>query len=156
DWKILDSIFDAYLQNGMRPYAQIGFMPKALSTHPEPYQHSWKPGVKYEEIETGWAYPPKDYEKWSELVFQWTKHCIEKYGRAEVERWYWEVWNEANGAYWKASPEEFYKLHDHAIAGVRRALPTARVGGPDSAGAGGKWMRSFLVQCLCGMIYASG
>ena len=59
------------------------------------------------------------------------KHCIERYGRAEVEQWYWEVWNEPNiprtGA---RSPQEFYKLHDYAIAAVRRALPTARVGGP--------------------------
>ena len=45
---------------------------------------------------TGWAYPPKDYAKWAELVFQWTKHCVEKYGRTEVESWYWEVWNEPN------------------------------------------------------------
>ena len=47
------------------------------------------------------------------------------------------MWNEANGHYWKAKPEEFHKLHDYAIAGVRRALPTARVGGLDSAGSGG-------------------
>ena len=29
----------------MKPLAQIGFMPEALSTHPEPYQHDWKPGI---------------------------------------------------------------------------------------------------------------
>jgi xylan 1,4-beta-xylosidase len=49
-----------------------------------------------------------------------------------VEQWYWEVWNEANiSPYWHGSPEEFFKLHDYAIAAVRRALPSARVGGPD-------------------------
>jgi len=156
DWKILDGIFDTYLQNGLRPYAQIGFMPEALSIHPEPYQHKWKPGVKYEEIETGWAYPPKDYAKWGELVYQWTKHCVEKYGRAEVEKWYWEVWNEPNGAYWKGSHDDFFKLHDYAIEGVRRALPTARVGGADTAGPGGKFTRDFLDHCLRGSNYATG
>ena len=40
DWKILDTIFDTYLTNGVRPYVQIGFMPEALSTQPQPYQHS--------------------------------------------------------------------------------------------------------------------
>ena len=59
DWKILDHIFDTYLTNGVRPFAQIGFMPEALSTHPQPYQHRWTPQARYEEIMTGWAYPPK-------------------------------------------------------------------------------------------------
>ena len=148
DWKIVDAIFDTYLARGLRPYAQIGFMPQALSTKPEPYQHHWTPKAKYDEIYTGWAYPPKDYAKWGELVFQWVKHCVEKYGRAEVEGWYWEVWNEPNIGYWRGTPEEFYKLHDTAIAAVRRALPTARVGGPDDAGGGSKHFRAFLEHCL--------
>ena len=131
-------------------------MPKALSIKPEPYQHEWTPGLHYDEIYTGWAYPPKDYEKWGELVYQWAKHCVEKYGRDEVETWYWEVWNEPNIGYWRGTPEEFRKLHDYAIDAVRRALPTARVGGPDTAGRGGQFMRDFLEHCLRGTNYATG
>jgi xylan 1,4-beta-xylosidase len=156
DWTILDRIFDTYLQSGVRPYVQIGFMPKDLSIKAEPYQHSWTPVSKYDEIFTGWAYPPKDYAKWGELVYQWAKHCVQRYGRAEVEQWYWEVWNEANIGYWRGTPEEFRKLHDYAIAGVRRALPTARVGGPDTAGSGGQFMHDFLEHCLKGPNYANG
>ncbi|HUJ45417.1 MAG TPA: beta-xylosidase, partial [Opitutaceae bacterium] len=156
DWTILDGIFDTYRAQGVRPYVEIGFMPKALSIRPEPYQHRWTPAAKYEEIYTGWAYPPKDYAKWAELVYQWARHCVEKYGAAEVERWYWETWNEANIPYWQGTPEEFRKLHDFAVAAVRRALPTARVGGPDSAGSGGQWMRDFLDHCLRGTNYATG
>lgn len=156
NWKILDEIFDTYLANHVRPYAQIGFMPEALSIKPRPYQHKWTPAQRYGEIYTGWAYPPKDYDKWRELVFQWVKHCVERYGKAEVETWYWQVWNEANIGYWKGTPAEFHKLHDYAIDGVRRALPTARVGGPDSAGAGGRWTRNFIEHCLRGTNYATG
>ena len=134
DWTIVDRIFDTYLQRGLKPYAQIGFMPQALSVKPEPYQHEWRPGLPYNDVYTGWAYPPKDYRKWAELVYQWVKHSVLKYGRAEVEKWYWEVWNEANIGYWKGTPEEFHKLHDYAVDAVRRVLPTARVGGPDTAG----------------------
>jgi len=155
-WTILDRIFDTYLERGVRPYVQIGFMPKEFSTRPEPYQHNWKPGDNYNRIYTGWTYPPKDYQKWAELAFQWTKHCIEKYGRAEVESWYWEVWNEANIGYWRGTPEEFRKLHDYAIDAVRRALPTAKVGGPDTAGHGGRFTRDFLEHCLRGTNYATG
>ena len=151
DWTVLDRIFDTYIARGVRPYAQIGFMPKALSTNPEPYQHEWRPGLRYDLITTGWAFPPKDYAKWSELTYQWVKHCVERYGRAEVEQWYWEVWNEPNlSAYWRGSPEEFYKLHDYAVAAVRRALPTARVGGPDVAGSGGAFMDGFLRHVVSG------
>jgi xylan 1,4-beta-xylosidase len=156
DWKIVDRIFDTYLERGVRPYVQIGFMPKDLSIKPEPYQHHWNPKLGYNEIYTGWAYPPKDYKKWADLVFEWAKHCAEKYGRAEVNTWYWEVWNEANIGYWKGSPSEFRKLHDYAIDAVRRAIPTARVGGPDSAGSGGRFTRDFLEHCLRGTNYATG
>jgi xylan 1,4-beta-xylosidase len=156
DWTILDAIFDAYLENGVRPYVQIGFMPRDLSVKPEPYQHRWTPKLRYEDIFTGWAYPPKDYQRWSELVYQWTSHCVDRYGRDEVETWYWQTWNEANIGYWQGTREEFFKLHDYAIAGVRRALPTARVGGPDSAGSGGDWTRAFLDHCLRGQNHATG
>ena len=99
-----------------------------MSTKPEPYMHEWRPGLPYEEAYTGWAYPPKNFEKWGELVYQWTAHCVERYGRPEVESWWWQTWNEANIGYWKGTPEEFQKLHDFAMAGVLRALPTARIG----------------------------
>jgi xylan 1,4-beta-xylosidase len=157
DWKIVDRIFDTYLARGVRPYAQVGFMPQALSIKPEPYQHAWRPGLNYSQISTGWAYPPKDYGKWAGLVYQWVTHCVQRYGRREVEQWYWEVWNEANAAvYWHGTPEEFYKLHDFAIDAVRRALPTARVGGPDVAGAGGRFMENFLRHVVSGTNYATG
>jgi xylan 1,4-beta-xylosidase len=156
DWTIVDRIFETYLARGVKPYVQIGFMPQALSTKPEPYRHHWTPELKYDEIFTGWAYPPKDYKKWGDLAYNWAKHCVEKYGRAEVEQWYWEVWNESNIGYWKGTPEEFRKLHDYAIDGVRRALPTARVGGPDTAGSGGQFSRDFFEHQLRGTNFATG
>lgn len=155
DWTIVDRIFDTYLERKVKPYVQIGFMPRELSVKPEPYQHHWKPGDRYESVYTGWTYPPKDYDKWAELVHQWAKHCVEKYSPREVESWYWQTWNEPNIGYWRGSPEEFFKLHDHAIHAVRRALPAARVGGPDTAG-GGRFLRQFLEHCLRGTNHATG
>ena len=159
DWRIVDEIFDAYLSNGVRPFVQLGFMPQALSTAPAsvPYKHSWRPGFDYNLISGGWGYPPRDYDRWSELCFELTRHLVQRYGEAEVRRWWFETWNEPNGpAYWKASREEFYKLHDYAIAGVRRALPTARVGGPHTAGHGGTYMEGFLDHITQGKNYATG
>ncbi len=156
DWSITDLIFDTYLERGVRPYVQIGFMPRALSSKPEPYRHEWRPGLPYEEVYTGWAYPPNDYKKWGELIYQWALRCVDRYGREEVEQWYWETWNEANIPYWQGTQEEFHKLHDFAIDAVRRALPTARVGGPDVAGHGGDFMKAFLEHALRGKNHATG
>ena len=159
DWKIIDSIFDTYVKRGMKPLAQIGFMPQALSTHPEPYRHYWKPGDPYGDIMTGWAYPPKDYDKWRELVYQWVKHSVERYGKEEVESWYWEVWNEPN-YYWKGTMEEFFKTYDYAADGVKRALPTAKIGGLDIASTRSegaqKWMHAFIKHCINGKNEATG
>ena len=159
NWKIIDSIFDTYIQRGMRPLAQIGFMPEALSIKPSPYKHDWKPGDPYSKIFTGWAYPPKDYDKWRELVYQWVKHSVDRYGKKEVETWYWEVWNEPNG-YWKGTQEEFFKLYDYAADGLKRALPTAKIGGPNIAGTSSanatNWMHNFIKHCLYESNFATG
>ena len=133
NWAILDHIFDTYLDKGLRPYVQIGFMPEALLTHPKPYQHEWVPGGRHP-LSTGWAYPPKDYQKWAELIFRWVNHCIERYSKTEVEHWYWEVWNEPNIFYWRGTAEEYHKLYDFSVDAVKRALPSARWG-PACGGA---------------------
>ena len=159
DWRIIDGIFDTYLANGVRPYVELGFMPQALSTAPAtlPYKHSWRPTINGASLDGGWAWPPRDYQRWSELCFELTKHLVQRYGASEVRRWWFETWNEANlSMYWKGTPEEFYKLHDFAIAGVRRALPEARVGGPDSAGDGGAFTQGFLDHITTGTNYATG
>ena len=159
DFTIVDHIIDTWLARGIHPYLEIGFMPEALTAAPAgvPYRQPWKPGVDYKGITAGWSYPPRDYARWAELVYQWTRHNVERYGRAEVERWYFEVWNEANlGFYWLGTPEDFYRLHDYAVDAVRRALPDARVGGPDVAGSGGMFMDDFLKHVTTGTNYATG
>ena len=121
-----DRIIDTYLDAGAKPFVEIGFMPKALSTNPEPYRPDWSPGSNFNQYYLGWAYPPKDYSKWGELVYQWVRHEVEKYGRSEVESWYWEVWNEPDIAYWHGTPEEYDKLYDYTAEAVKRALPRGK------------------------------
>nr|AIA11359.1 Glycosyl hydrolases family 39 [uncultured bacterium] len=159
DWTIVDRIFDTYRARGMKPLVEIGFMPEALSVKPQPYKHDWQPGGG-RALYTGWAQPPKDYAKWGELIYQWVRHSVEKYGRAEVESWWWEVWNEPDIGYWQSTPEEYFKLYDYAADGLKRALPTARIGGPHVTGPLGertqKFLRDFLEHCLRGTNSATG
>src|SRR5918995_158279 len=81
DWTIVDRIIDTYIERKMKPLVEIGFMPEALSTRPQPYKHDWRPGLDYNRIYTGWAYPPKDYDKWRELITQWVTHSVKRYGQ---------------------------------------------------------------------------
>lgn len=158
-WRIIDSIFDTFIERGMKPIAQIGFMPEALSTNPQPYKHNWSPGGKTS-IYTGWSYPPKDYVKFANLVYEWVKHSVARYGKAEVESWYWEMWNEPNIDYWHGTTEEYIKMYDYTADAVKRALLTAKIGGPEVTGPGGKdaaiFMKAFLEHVTNGTNYVTG
>jgi xylan 1,4-beta-xylosidase len=159
-WTIIDKIFDTFIERGMKPIAQIGFMPEALSVKPSPYRHHWQPDNQYGDIFTGWAYPPKDYQKFAALVYEWVKHSVARYGKAEVESWYWELWNEPNIGYWKGTTEEYIKLYDYTADAVKRALPTARIGGPEVTGpnwdVSAKFFKTFLDHVVSGKNYATG
>ena len=151
DWTVTDRILDTYLKAGAKPFVEIGFMPQALSVKPDPYKPTWVMGARNDQYSIGWSYPPKDYDKWSELVYQWVKHTVEKYGRAEVESWYWEVWNEPDISYWHGTAEDYDRLYDSAAAGLKRALPTARIGGPATTSPrnqhAAEYLRQFLTHC---------
>jgi len=160
DWSIMDRIFDAWIDNGMRPLVEIGFMPEDLSSRPEPYRHKWAPDRPYDEIYTGWTYPPDDYERWAEIVHAWVLHAVERYGRDVVETWLWEPWNEPDIGYWRGSTEEYLKLYDYSVDAVLRALPTATVGGPHTTGpgheSGSTFLRAFLQHVTAGRNYVTG
>lgn len=160
DWTIADRVFDTYVHAGAKPFVEIGFMPQAISSHPEPYTPVWKPGDSFNQYYLGWSYPPRDYGKWGELVNQWVKHAVARYGRAEVESWYWEVWNEPDIGYWHGTPDDYDRLYDYAADGLKRALPSARVGGPATTGPNSSraaaFLRQFLDHCATGRNYATG
>ena len=156
-WTIIDEIFDTYIERKMKPLVEIGFMPQALSIQPEPYKHNWAPGSA-NKLETGWAYPPKDYKKWAELIYQWVKHCVDRYSKKEVESWYWEVWNEPDIFYLMSNDKinDYCKMYDYASDALKRALPTAHIGGPHSTGGGTWFLKLFIQHCLSETNYATG
>lgn len=160
DWTLVDKIFDTYQQRGIKPMAQFSFMPEALSNKPQPYEHNWKPGMNYNEIFKGWTYPPKDYKKWADLVYAWVKHSVERYGKTEVESWYWELWNEPNIGYWSGTVEEYCKLYDYTANAAKRALPSIRMGGPETTGPSwnkaADFLKTFLTHCESGTNYVTG
>jgi xylan 1,4-beta-xylosidase len=156
DWTITDRIFDALKDSGTVPLVEVGFMPEALSTHPEPYRHTFPEGSVF----TGWSYPPNDYAKWAALVTAWTQHLHDRYGDAAVKTWLWEVWNEPDIDYWHGTPEEYDRLYDTTAAAIQKVLPGAKIGGPEATGVNpGKseaFLRQFLEHCARGTNAATG
>ncbi|HEY6444968.1 MAG TPA: beta-xylosidase [Acidobacteriaceae bacterium] len=148
DFTLLDGIFDTYKAAGVQPLVELGFMPEDLAaTLPnrhEPYQVHFPKST----VSGASNNPPKDYKKWGDLAQAVTAHLAARYGRAAVEKWYFEVWNEPDIDYWHGSQEDYFRLYDYAAAGVRAALPTARVGGPATTGPASPHAYAFLKAFL--------
>jgi xylan 1,4-beta-xylosidase len=127
NWSYVDQIYDGLLDNGIRPYVEISFMPKALASRLD-YQAFW-----YHPIVS----PPKSYDKWDALMTAFAKHLIARYGIDEVAQWYFEVWNEPNLDFWSGKPEQqtYFELYDHTARALKAVSPRIRVGGPATAQA---------------------
>ena len=160
NFTILDGIFDAYKAAGVRPLVELGFMPRDLAAdlpdRHEPYQVHYPQSTVSGKSNN----PPKDYRKWEELVRVVTAHLVQRYGKNEVLQWYFEVWNEPDIDYWHSTPENYWKLYDYAVAGVRAALPGAQVGGPASTSPGhpkaNLFLKNFLDHVNSGRSMATG
>ena len=132
----LDRVVDSYLELNIRPFLELGFMPKKLASGDNTIFY-WK----------GNTTPPKDYKKWTDLVQATLRHLIARYGEAEVLTWPIEVWNEPNlPGFWKdADMEEYFKLYELTAKAIKKVNKAFKVGGPAiCGGADKKWMVGFL------------
>jgi xylan 1,4-beta-xylosidase len=128
NFSYVDQIYDGLLERGVRPFVELGFMPKDLSSDPKALQDFWyHPNVA----------PPKDYALWDGMIRAFAQHLIARYGIAEVSKWYFEVWNEPNIGFWAGNPKmpTYYTLYDHTARALKSVSPRLRVGGPATAQA---------------------
>ncbi|MGC1635965.1 MAG: hypothetical protein WA744_10975, partial [Candidatus Acidiferrales bacterium] len=134
NFSYVDQIYDALLKNGVRPFVELSFMPKKLAAANDLQAFWYKPNVS----------PPKDYHLWGELIQQFAKHLVARYGIEEVSQWYFEVWNEPNLDFWAGDPRQqtYYQLYDSTARALKDVSPRLRVGGPATAQAA--WADSFI------------
>lgn len=135
----LDRVMDSFLEKGLRPFLELGFMPQKLASGDQTVFY-WKGNVT----------PPKEYEKWTLLVQATLSHLMARYGKEEVRTWPVEVWNEPNlSGFWKdADMEAYFRLYAETAAAVKSVDEGLRVGGPAICGVEEeKWMVSFLDFC---------
>jgi len=134
DFGGIDRVYDTLMELGLRPVVELSFMPRDLARDPGKTVFTW----------AGIVSPPRDWDRWADLVRDLTEHLVGRYGREEVvSRWAFEVWNEPNlEVFWSGTDEEYYRLYDVSAAAIRAVDPRLRVGGPASAAAG--WIGGFL------------
>ncbi len=145
DFTIVDQVYDAIVEAGHHVLVELAFTPRDLLPE-EAADFPFEPSpTVYSRYEAGaWAFPPKDYERWAGLVRAHVQHSLDRYGRAEVDSWLWELWNEPDISYWRGTIEQFCELYTVTAQAVRAVLPSARVGGPAVTGGGVTFLRNFL------------
>nr|WP_239579353.1 glycoside hydrolase [Microlunatus panaciterrae] len=145
DFTIVDQAYDAIVGAGHHVLVELAFTPRDLLPPESADLVVESSPTVYSNYEAGaWAYPPRDYARWGELVAAHARHCLERYGEAEVDCWWWELWNEPDIFYWRGTPEQFYDLYEVTVRAIRAVLPRARVGGPAVTGGGVEFLRRFL------------
>ncbi len=131
----VDQIYGGLLQNGVRPFVEISFMPRKLAANPDDLHTFWyKPNVS----------PPKSWALWDDLMTHFAQHLVNRYGIDEVSQWYFEVWNEPNIDFWGGIPrlQSYFSLYEHTARDLKSVSPKLRVGGPATAHA--SWIPAFL------------
>jgi xylan 1,4-beta-xylosidase len=137
NFSYVDQIYDGLIENGVRPFVELSFMPKKLAAKDTLHAFWYKQNVS----------PPKDYGKWDEMITQFVKHLVDRYGIDEVSQWYFEVWNEPNLDFWTGEPKQatYFELYDHTARAIKAVNEKLRVGGPATAQAA--WADVFIRHC---------
>jgi xylan 1,4-beta-xylosidase len=135
NWQYVDKLYDYLLSVHLRPIVELGFMPADLASGTKTV-FWWKGNVTL----------PKSYELWDGLIKNLVAHFQERYGKAEVEKWYFEVWNEPDlGGFFAGTQADYFELYAHTAKAVKSVSTTYRVGGPATSAV--KWIDDFLSYC---------
>jgi xylan 1,4-beta-xylosidase len=137
NFSYVDQIYDGLLAEHVRPYVELSFMPKKMSSDPAALHAFWyKPNVA----------PPKDYVAWDAMITAFAQHLVNRYGLDEVATWKFEVWNEPNIDFWVGVPKQstYFELYDHTARAIKAVSPRLQVGGPSTAQAA--WVAPFLAH----------
>jgi len=127
--KILDFIIDA----GMKPF--IDLMPKAkkISRNPQEDVSLETEFIKYRTL-----------EEWKRLIHKFIVHCINKYGREEVEKWYFEISRNENisaNIFGENENVIYFKIFEVIYNKIKEMLPNSKIGGP-----GGNFTKSSALE----------
>lgn len=126
--------YDNVLAAGMKPWVELSFMPTRLAGK--------KPG-KQGVNSNGAKCMPKDEVEYKNFIQAFIRFLLDRYGREEVEQWYFEVWNEPNiPVFFMGTQKQYFHLYELTVEAIKKVNPNIKVGGP--ASAENKWVKEFL------------
>jgi xylan 1,4-beta-xylosidase len=142
NFSYVDRIYDGLLANGVRPFVELSFMPQKLASTRSQQLFWYRP----------YNSPPKDWNRWGDLITKFAQHLVDRYGIDEVSQWYFEVWNEPNIDFWAGNPRQstYFQLYDVTGKALKGVSPRLRVGGPSTAQAA--WVDAFIAHCVAGNV----
>ncbi len=125
-WQYVDVLFDRMLDMGVRPFVELGFFPEELTVPDSKTVFWWKANV---------TVTPECFEKWHDLVKNFTQHVVDRYGIEEAREWYFEVWNEPNlgQSFLDGTKSDYFRLYKEAVTAIKGIDESLRVGGPSTS-----------------------
>jgi xylan 1,4-beta-xylosidase len=77
NFSYIDQIYDGLLENHVRPFVELSFMPKKMASDPAALHPFWyHPNVS----------PPRDYALWDAMITAFAAHLVQRYGLDEVAK----------------------------------------------------------------------
>ena len=137
NFQYIDILFDSLLDIGIRPVVELGLMPGELRSGDETV-FWWKM----------YKTPPKDFGEWAAVVEALVRHVTARYGKDEIDKWFFEVWNEPDHPSFFHSDDrmnDYFKLYESAARAVKSVDPDYKVGGPATAGL--RWINETIAFC---------
>lgn len=129
-----DKIGDAIqilLDIGLKPFVELSSMPGVFASDDKSI--------------TAYVFrsaPPKNWDCWYRLIKELILYLEQRFSKAELLTWYFEVWNEPDISFWTGTQDEYFKLYDLAAQAIKEADPHYKVGGPATART--NWIDEFL------------
>jgi len=120
NWKLVDNIMDFVLENDLKPFITLSFMPELLASDKDKTIFYYQANFS----------PPKKIEAWLDLINAFIVHLINRYGIEEVKSWYFQVWTEfpARGFHWAGTETEYFEFYTKTAEKIKGISQSLKVG----------------------------
>ncbi len=113
----LDRVFDFFVENNIKPYIELGFKPILLLRNVKNYMVAQVREILF-----------RDLGEYRRFLYALVSHYVNRYGMEEVEKWYFEQWNDPRLS---VSPDhhEYFEVFETAYHTLKSVSSQIRLGG---------------------------
>lgn len=159
DFRMTDLRIDYLLEKGFNILIAYGMIPECIASNKTSLSNVAKKKTRYKGkmINTS---EPKDYKLWEEVCYNYTKHLVDRYGEAEVSKWYLQCLNEPDilsffipeytNEQYVERVEKYSKLYTSFVNGILKVSDKLHFGGPVLSSVEG------FLECFLNFIRESG